>query len=288
MSFGTVSVHIFFVISGYLITQSYMRVESFGVFAWHRFLRLAPGVLVALVFSGMMFSRYKGYSGNPIPAPNGSLWTLSWEVTCYMACGIIGMLGILSRRNFNTLFAGLWMLYFSNITQSGAYFLKIEPLFMFFAMGAFIAVNEGAMNVRRAAMLSGIALVIAFLAPLNTYVLDWLRLLPAPMGGTVTDWRIQLITYIVSAPFVLIYLAKYAGVIKWSIRDISYGVYIYAWPVQEVIVYESHKREILLGGWGTFAVALPITLILAYLSCRLIEEPALRMKHAMRARRVRP
>jgi peptidoglycan/LPS O-acetylase OafA/YrhL len=56
--------------------------------------------------------------------------------------------------------------------------------------------------------------------------------------------------------------------------DLSYGVYIYAWPVQQaaVTIFSIASPYVLL------AVALPATLGVAFVSWHLIEAPALRLK----------
>ena len=87
----------------------------------------------------------------------------------------------------------------------------------------------------------------------------------------------------------LAYLLLWAGVAipaRWVQRDdISYGVYVYAFPVQVSL------------GWFVLglpvpahvAVALLITCLLAFLSWRLVERPALRLRHLdVRKRPTRP
>jgi peptidoglycan/LPS O-acetylase OafA/YrhL len=67
--------------------------------------------------------------------------------------------------------------------------------------------------------------------------------------------------------------------------DLSYGLYIYGWPVEQAVVW-------LLGGralwWQVFAIALPVTAAIAFLSWHLIERPALRLKPAARRPAVFP
>jgi len=62
--------------------------------------------------------------------------------------------------------------------------------------------------------------------------------------------------------------------------DLSYGIYIYGWPVEQGTVW-------LLGGraawWQVFLLALPAAAAIAFLSWHLVERPALRLKP--RARR---
>ena len=61
--------------------------------------------------------------------------------------------------------------------------------------------------------------------------------------------------------------------------DLSYGIYIYGWPVEQGVVW-------LLGGraawWQVFLLALPAAAALAFLSWHLVERPALRLKPAAR------
>ena len=61
--------------------------------------------------------------------------------------------------------------------------------------------------------------------------------------------------------------------------DLSYGLYIYGWPVEEGTIR-------LLGGsaswWQVFALALPATAALAFLSWHLVERPALQLKPGAR------
>jgi peptidoglycan/LPS O-acetylase OafA/YrhL len=57
--------------------------------------------------------------------------------------------------------------------------------------------------------------------------------------------------------------------------DLSYGIYIYGWPVEQGVIW-------LLGGravwWQVFLLALPTAAALAFLSWHLVESPALRLK----------
>src|SRR4051795_3827832 len=47
---GTIGVDFFFVVSGYLITRSWVRKPQLGRFAWHRFLRIMPGYWGCIAF----------------------------------------------------------------------------------------------------------------------------------------------------------------------------------------------------------------------------------------------
>lgn len=286
MAFGSFAVAMFFVLSGYLITQSYNRTENFLVFSAHRILRLAPALVIAVPLSLWMFARYNHYAGNPIPLANGSLWTIGWEVTCYVACALLGTAGILTKRNFNIFFAVAWLVYFSHIGDASFFSKKVEPPLMFFLMGSFIATNEGELNIKRAGLVSAFVLAAAFLQPVNFAILNVFHQIPT-LGDAIADWRIQMIAFIASAPFVLIYLGKHARALPFIRHDISYGVYIYSWPVQEIVIYEARKHGFSLTGSEVFAAALIPVLALAIASCRLVEEPMLRLKDLLPSARHR-
>jgi peptidoglycan/LPS O-acetylase OafA/YrhL len=61
--------------------------------------------------------------------------------------------------------------------------------------------------------------------------------------------------------------------------DLSYGLYIYGWPVEAAVIWMMGGRAM---WWQVFTIALPITAALAFLSWHLIERPALRLKPVAR------
>jgi peptidoglycan/LPS O-acetylase OafA/YrhL len=275
---GGLAVYSFFVISGYLITLSYLNTERLVVFCVHRILRLVPALVFALLFSHWAWVRYNGYAGNLIVEFNGSLWTLFWESLCYVSVGILGSLGVLTRRNFNIFFAALLLHYFAHIGEDGPDYRRLEPLFMFFAMGTFIALNEQYINMKRAALIGAAIAFFSFTPFIIDPLISGLQSIPVQYVYQLGGWRIHNTAYIFSAPFAIIYLGKYAKTLVNLRTDISYGVYIYAWPVSEIVIYQINKRGLHWTGDYVFWAALPIVLVLSYLSCKLIEEPALRLK----------
>jgi peptidoglycan/LPS O-acetylase OafA/YrhL len=57
--------------------------------------------------------------------------------------------------------------------------------------------------------------------------------------------------------------------------DLSYGLYIYGWPVEQTLLYASGGK---LAWWQLFPLALAITGVIALASWHLVEKPALRRK----------
>jgi peptidoglycan/LPS O-acetylase OafA/YrhL len=78
-----------------------------------------------------------------------------------------------------------------------------------------------------------------------------------------------MVLYIAFMPF------KSVSVIS-KYGDLSYGIYIYGFLVQQIIMNYNHK--LYLHPYLLFICALPITLLCAFLSWHLIESRALKLK----------
>src|SRR5215210_2012072 len=123
-------VAMFFAISGYLVTQSYVRRGSFVAYAEARLLRIYPALWLAIgltiAVSALISTFPPGdflsarptvdyaiggaslldlhyflpgvFTDNPRAAVNGSLWTLPVELRMYLFVGIAGVIGMLGRR----------------------------------------------------------------------------------------------------------------------------------------------------------------------------------------------
>ncbi len=167
LTFGRIAVIVFFIISGFLIAQSFERSRSLIKYAKARVLRIMPalaGVIFFTVFIGLitttlplpeyltnkdMYKYLKNISvilstdklpgvfdGNIYPsAVNGSLWTLKFEVMCYVIIGILGGLKILKKPVLLILFALTYMVFVTNswgiLFSSDMYRLSYLSLFFF-------------------------------------------------------------------------------------------------------------------------------------------------------------
>lgn len=276
VGFGGLAVDMFFAVSGYLITISAVRAENVLVFSLHRVLRLVPALIVAVLFSNLAWSIYDGYAGNPLIIYNAPLWTLPFEALCYLCVGVLQMLGVLNKRNANLIFALLVAHYVIGMFDPAPTGTRTNTMLMFFLMGGFIAMNEDTINMKLAAALGAIVTVAVFTPAIYTPLFDLLRII---LPGGLSDWRLHTAAYIFSAPFVVIYLGKYTRQFFALKTDLSYGVYIYAWPVGEIVMATAIKNGSHLNGYTAFLLALVPTFALAFLSAKLIEEPALRLKN---------
>jgi peptidoglycan/LPS O-acetylase OafA/YrhL len=105
--------------------------------------------------------------------------------------------------------------------------------------------------------------------------LFWLLLVA--LLASVIDKRAFFVVYSLAAPYLLFYFAYVpAGFIRHYNRvgDYSYGVYIYAFPVQQSIAALIPHVSVL----SMFLMSATITLMLAVLSWHLLERHALNLK----------
>jgi len=287
---GVVGVFVFFTISGYLVTQSYALTRSAPRFAAKRALRIYPGLLLCLVLSAFVLGPWatslplRGYFGdsgtytyvvsnftmiNPthtLPgvwftkwgaggAIDGPLWTLPCEVVMYIMVLLLGVLRAINLRVSGALIvvgmAGIWF-----DTASSEYFSGSALwLLSFFASGmALYRLRDSGFINGRVALLAGLGLVLS--VPFNAFILLF------PLFGS------YLVIYLAFAPWLRPLPAARYG-------DLSYGLYIYGWPVEQAIVWQNGYT---MSWWALFAIALPVTAVLAFLSWHLVEKRALRLK----------
>ena len=125
ISFGALGVDGFFVLSGYLIVQSWLGDPEFLNFLRKRVLRIVPGYLVAVVLSTLAVGLlapgtahfFRGidihfvhsvvllsspmtppvFPGRPYATVNGSMWTIAYEFRCYLLVALLGLCGLLRR-----------------------------------------------------------------------------------------------------------------------------------------------------------------------------------------------
>ena len=291
---GTMAVYAFFVISGFLIARSFERQPTVGRWIMARVLRLYPALLVVLVLTvtvlgplvtGLPLAEYFSrsetltyvprnlslafmqydlpgvFQDQPYPRTiNGSLWTLFFEVACYAGVLVTGLLGGLRRPGlmiaFLAVFAAAYILIL-HVLEPGRLPSKILPPLMDlglpFATGVAFHVWRRRIRLSPAVFL-GLALVTALLAVTPAY---------APMMVVTFCYGIFLLGYLPGG-----FVRRYN-----QLGDYSYGVYIYAYPMQQLMVHLFQPMAPLTN----IALALPPTLALAILSWKLVEEPALKL-----------
>ncbi|QFU18078.1 acyltransferase family protein [Microvirga thermotolerans] len=294
---GEHAVNGFFAISGFLVTMSFDR-RGWRDYALARTLRIAPGLIVATLavslllggamtrlpltdylqseelrrFIGATLSRFKSnialpgvFEDNPFRFPMGTVWTLKYEVLCYAGVFVLGLAGLLrSRAASLALVAGLAVaLVGLDLFRPGApkgmeTALRLPLIFAF----------GGALYVWRSrARLSG-ALALALLAA-------------AALGHGTFLYKTLL--FLGSAYGILwLALAPAATRFGWEPGpDLSYGTYLYGWPVQQAL----HALVPAAGALALLGPSIVLSLLVAAISWYAVEKPALALKAKALGRR---
>ena len=273
--FGLLGVTVFFIISGFLVSKSFVERRTLGAFAAARALRIYPALMAATLLSVALAGalstlpwrefladpetlrfatrnslgwriRYflpGAFLDNPYPrAVNGSLWSVPIELSMYVACAIAGTLNLLHRRTwFNVVFiAGFviftlrpdWFVLYASVPY-------VRLLALAFAIGALAWVNRDAI-------------------PLSPWAAAAALLLLAVSPGDLLRGPFSLILL----AYVLLTFALHPG-LRFAafnrIGDYSYGLYVYAFPIQQALVNLNPDLDPL----GLFATAFAATLLVA-------------------------
>jgi len=306
-TFGGVAVDFFFILSGFLITHSWLRSSSLFTFLLNRILRVYPAFLAAVAFGTTLvcifspvgkgylssidlrfiietitlgFKFPEGFPDQPNHAVNGSLWSIRYEFWCYIGVAGLGLLSILAKRRVLV----LAMLLLS-IAGSAAY----EIRGMHLGLGRFGPYLGGLDEWTR--------LLPCYLAGMVFYLYrdavrwNWALFLlacGALVGGLLTPHAMSIVsplagTYVL---FSLAFMEQLPLQRFGAFGDFSYGIYVYAFPIQQAFVaYYKHKmgREAMPNPLTFFAIAFIFTLCVSVVSWHLIEKPCLKLKKRKRS-----
>ena len=296
IGFHSLAVHVFFFLSGLLVTQSALRLSAKPVtYAKKRIMRIFPALIVnamvvplGLVLAGAWtgmgpgeMARYAirlitlvsvqyehpgAFADNPFPgAINGSVWSLRHEIIVYgllMAAGMFGALGNPLRR----------MIFVSAVA---AYILAGYLVAPYADGGALYLVAEGR-HVMTSFLLGVLAHQYARHVPLHPLIaLPGLALLAAGAASGSVDLSENGIIWLTCAATLLIAYPASAKIYPLP-HDISYGVYIYSWPIQQLVVFLALTHfGIALSPLGVFAATMVMLVPVAWASWVWIERPAL-------------
>lgn len=294
-SFGGAGVTVFFFLSGMLVSSSWMRDAHIGRFFWRRALRIFPALWVAVLLSlfilgpmlttlpcseyfsapdtwhylttAVLVPRYVlpgVFATNPYAyAINGSLWTLPVEFLCYVTVAAVGV--VTPGRNWGgvvtaLLIAVLLVAYAPLL--AGAQFAPHFEMIAIFWWGALY----GYCTSRPWRMLQGRNYLLALIV---------LAVLGFSLFGTRGTERMAMLLFAMG----MVAFAERTDVGIWlteRLGDLSYGVYIYAFPVQQLVVHWYGASR--PGFLELFLVSMLLTFALAYASWHLVEYQALRLK----------
>ena len=307
--FGHLGVSIFLCISGYLICHS-LTINSNFIFFYKRLLRIIPPLIIVVfltifilgpVYTSFLLNDYFGSSQTylyflnitlfrmqyTIPGVfdnlpfkgviNGSLWTLSYEFFFYIILFV--QFAILRRTNLvvigSTIILILIYCFFNNNISINKYvipFLNLSlqsllDLGIYFYIGASVFIIAKKLSQRIVFILFIFALILFFVCVITK--------------SESNDYLFYFITPVFTFSIALnhkINLQKLT-----SMGDFSYGIYIFAFPLQQILISITHNE-----------ISVPLlffsTAILAYifggLSWHMIELKAMKYKNAFSYKKI--
>jgi peptidoglycan/LPS O-acetylase OafA/YrhL len=275
LSFGEVGVAGFFLLSGYLISQSWDRNPKPIAFLRNRVLRIYPGFIVASLFTAFVFGPFgadrvqyfahfdfvafaKSALALRLPAipptkiENGSMWTIRSEFVCYLMLLALGLCGLVNRKFCAPLIFLVVALLF---IKKRVLFAPYNFYGFFFAGASFYHLRD---RVRFTLKGSIVALVVLLSAMLVNPVVAWL--------GICTAGAYLLFGFAFRSVPALQRVAQHG--------DVSYGTYLYAWPIECLIITIWPK----ISPWLVFLLVLPLSMGSGWLSWHGVEKHFLRLK----------
>lgn len=276
-SFGNFAVHCFFALSGYLITISFVNSKGVTEFTYKRILRIVPAYIVAYFLGKILVSFCNRYIDNPVPyIINGTVWTLSYEILAYAIIALIGFLGLLKANSIGSFWLAGWIAIIINYNNQSPTYQVIVPMLFLFLSGAFIAVNEKHIKIK---IIGGISIILLTLIAVKPLALVGLfTKIPWLYGASFSPSTINYFIYLFLLPIAIVYIGKYIF-IKVNIKnDISYGIYIYTWPIQQTIIYYFVKSHITLSPYLLFIFSILMSGVFSFLSWKIVEKPSLTLK----------
>lgn len=289
-----IAVNGFFALSGFLIAGSRLRLPL-GRYLWRRAMRIFPGFWVCLIvvafgfaplstfFTGesyrldsavsylwsnaTLYIRQWGVDATlqhvPVPETwNGSLWTLYFEFGAYLIAGAALSLRWIVERARGVFLILLIITCVASVLARGPLAITTNMRVEALRLGACFLAGMVAFLWRERIVLSrGLAVVCLAVTVLAGIFLpgDWL-------AGVMA----------IPLTYLLLYFGARLRTRIGASNDVSYGVYIYACPVQQLLCLLNVPA---LGVAAYAFTSLVMTLPLAWLSWKFIERPALRAAH---------
>jgi peptidoglycan/LPS O-acetylase OafA/YrhL len=289
---GPLGVFIFFSISGYLVTQSWESDPDPIRFLQRRALRIFPGLIVCVVLCvfvlGPLLTTVPlntyfrnehtwGYFTNAalyityylpgvfetgkVPnAVNGSLWSLPAEFFMYLTLLVVGMLRI-PKFGWVVVAGGLMLL--SRLWASQATEMMVmyrTDVRQVVICGVFFWVGAVFFKYRLSRFFSTTSVMCT--------VIIWLSLTRWPDWFVMAGW--------ILLPFLMLAFGLANGRLlsRLTAYDYSYGIYIYAFPIQQAVAKFWPTMPLPLYLIVTFSA----TITMAALSWHWIEKPVLGLK----------
>ncbi len=306
-------VPIFFCVSGFLIFASFERVGQLSQYFKNRALRIFPGLWGAFIFTLLLMIAI-GYLDWPhiaskqfmiwfiaqvtffqfytpeflrnfgVGTPNGSLWTISIELSFYVFLPILFWLSnkIRLSKTYLMILLGIASLLFNywyyqnykshNVEQSN--FIKLLGLnlipYLFYFLGGAIIYEKWHL-IKKFYINKGLYWLVAYCIYCAIFSI-WLEKFTPSYWPNV--WGVISILLLVQATISLAYTNTKLSVKLLNHNDISYGLYLFHMPIINTLVFYGFGGKDI-----SFIILIAVVCILSFLSWTFIEKPALRLKN---------
>lgn len=301
--FGYAIIYAFFALSGFLIAASAARLRLRD-FLINRGLRIFPALFVEIILTafvlGPIFTTLdlKSYftnpltyhyltnlfgwmnywlpgvfETNPISLLNISLWTVPFEMGCYVIMSGFILFGLLKRP-------------FIIIAGLAAFMIAGLLIKAFGTQPSGIALEASRLFVGR-----GSRLLIAFVLGILIYIMRYrIKYSPGLMVGAISiclcvalfakdELGYPVLSALLAIP--LAYLTVCAGISKIPLpeilhkNDLSYGIYLYGMPIQQTLI---HLFPSITNSVAQLSMSLPTTVLFAFISWNAVEKPITRLR----------
>jgi peptidoglycan/LPS O-acetylase OafA/YrhL len=294
-SFGSLAVYGFFLISGMLVSASFVNHSSRLRFIALRALRIWPGAIVCALFIalvvGPVFSKLPladyvsnratfhwivhnttlmGRVGGSLPGlfdanhlkglVNATVWTLPVELKCYVMVLVVGLFAVIDSKPRTLIFVVVAGAVFAHFANHPPKYLALGDFFLLQIAYSFYPVPFFLLGM----------LCYAFRDHIR---LSWLPAAVLAIAYVVSRYSF-VSTLLLYAGFAygLLWLASAGFLRRLSPKyDYSYGIYLYGFVVQQAVASVAPA----LNNYAAFAVSVPITIALAAASWHLVELPCL-------------
>lgn len=288
-------VPMFFSLSGFLVAGSLERSQTLFGFLGLRVMRIMPALSVEVLLSALILGpllttyslsayfadadlhRYMlnivghihyylpgVFQDNPSKQVNGQLWTVPYELVCYILLSLLAVFGIVRRRH---LFLGFLVIYYA--AQVANTLLRPSTGF------------QGA---------GGSSIVMAFIAGILLYQyrdkVVWSKLLFTACFVLAVALPILVPKGMRFAAIPIAYLTVYLGLLNPSRNklllsgDYSYGLFLYGFPVQQAVYSLGPAFQ---NWYMNILISVPMTAFIAVLSWHCIEKPVLGQRDKLKA-----
>jgi peptidoglycan/LPS O-acetylase OafA/YrhL len=306
-------VPMFFALSGFLVAGSSTRLSARN-FLLNRAARIVPALIVDIIFAALLigplvttlpaslyftdaafFSYFLNIVGwihyslpgvfenNPSPEVNGALWTVPFEIGCYviltglMISGAIKRPRVVPLLTFAVLLFGIRLrLMTSHLASDHASFLERLAMDLFLLRGSLLwpsfLIGIVLYQLRYYVPFSKTATVgLVFVAFVVSAFGDAGVLFGNPAAHAIT---LPLLAYLT----VMIGLSPMPRLPGFGTGDYSYGLYLYHVPFLQLLIHYFPEAWIGDKWWTLFFAGFPLALMAAVISWHLFEYPSLKLR----------